>query len=152
MNSPVDRYVQYLEKSRKDLLESVKDLTQEELHFTADGKLNSIAMLLNHLSTAEQFLVHHIVGGDEISLERADDFTYHDDTLQDIKTRLHKTRERTLQILSDLADDKLLDAKEVRLSSGSPLNVTNEWGILHNLEHEASHKGQITVLKRLVRS
>ncbi len=151
MDPLIARYAEYLKKGRKTLLDTVKDVSPEELHFTADGVLNSIAMLLKHAESAEWFLVHHLIAGDPPLDRKTKPFEAGDEKLEDLIPPLEKSLARTLEILEELPGDKLLDEKEIRLSSG-PATVTNEWGILHTLEHEAQHIGQIILLKKLARA
>ena len=151
MDTLISRYAEYLKNGRKELVDAVQDVTHEELHYDADGALNSIAMILNHAAGAEKFLIHKLVAGDEIQRDRDTEFAPHGDTLQQILAKLEQSQARTMEILESMTDSQLLDEKKVRLSSGER-TVTNEWGILHTLEHEAHHKGQVVQLKRLARA
>lgn len=151
MDPLISRYSEYLKKGRQDLVNLVNDLSHEELHYKADGALNSIAMLLKHSASAERFLIHNLVVNDPMPPARTKPFEAGDEPLEELLARLESSRERTMEILEDLSDDQLLEEKEMTLSSG-PRKVTKEWGILHTLEHEAQHMGQIIVLKKLARA
>ena len=151
MDPLIGRYAEYLKKGRQSLLDKVQDLNHEELHFTADGVLNSIAMLLKHSAQAEWYLIHNLVAGDPPLPQKTKPFEPGDETLDELVSALDQTMKRTMEILEALPEEKLLEEKEIRLSSG-PTAVTNEWGILHTLEHEAQHIGQIIQLKKLARA
>jgi uncharacterized damage-inducible protein DinB len=151
MDPLIARYAEYLKKGRKTLLNTVADVSHDELHFTANGVLNSIAMLLKHAESAEWFLIHNLIAGDPPLERKTKPFEAGEEKLEDLVSALEKSLARTMQILADLPEDKLLTEKEIRLSSG-PATVTYEWGILHTLEHEAQHIGQIILLKKLARA
>ena len=69
--------------------------------------------------------------------------------------RMDRVRAETLRILAELTDRDL--AREVAPldpgpSTHGPVTYTIEWILYHLIEHEAHHKGQIAVMKRLVAS
>ncbi len=151
MDQLIGRYAGFLKKGRQDLVDAVKDLSPEELHFTHNGTVNSIAMILKHSEAAEQFLIHKLIADDPIPTRAVKPFEEGNEALPDLLAALEKSQKRTMEILENLKDDELLEKKEIRLSSG-PATVTNEWGIIHALEHEAHHKGQVVLMKRLART
>ena len=151
MDPLISRYAGYLKKGRQDLIDKVQGMSHEDLHFNENGVLNSTAMLLKHAERAERYLIHHLVAGDPMPQPKIQPFEAGDEKLDELLAALEKSQERTMEILEALSDDDLLKEKELRLSSGTR-NVTNEWGILHTLEHEAQHMGQIIVLKKLAQA
>jgi len=151
MDKQVSRYFQFIEANHKEITAAVSELPQAVLHFTAGGKVNSIAMLIKHTAGAEKLLIPQMVGGKTIQRNREEEFAAGDETAAVLLASLAESLRAARETLEELPDADLALEKEVTFSAGKRV-ISNEWAILHDLEHVAHHKGQIIMLKRLAQA
>jgi uncharacterized damage-inducible protein DinB len=153
-------YLSGWEKIRAGLREIVSDLTGEELSRRVSPGAHQIGGLILHLGEAETWWIHSVVAEKELD-EEAKKFAHLYDTTEtdfsekgysakDCIERIDKINAMSREILAKLSDDDLerifayeRDDKRVEASL--------RWIFYQLIEHEATHKGQIAMLKRLLR-
>jgi uncharacterized damage-inducible protein DinB len=159
----IGRYVAQLAEVRRDLEEQVAGLTIAQLDGHPDEQTESIGTMLLHLDAIEWSWMHQDIFG-------LPDDAYPGDWAEAMPIRvgapqvtgrpldqylqqLAPTREETLRILRDFTDADL--ARLVGEAEPPPgwephsLLYTIDWIIWHVIEHEATHVGQIELLRRL---
>lgn len=153
-------YLSGREKIRAGLREIVADLTDEELSQRAAPGAHQIGGLILHLGEAEAWWIHSVVAEKELD-DAAVKFAHlYDTTETDFAEkgytatgaleRIDEISRMSGEILAKLTDDDLerifayeRDDKRVEASL--------RWIFYQLIEHEATHKGQISMLKRLLR-
>lgn len=153
-------YLSGLEEIRAQLRKAVADLTDEELARRITSKAHQIGALILHLGETESWWIHSVVAEKELD-EEAKRFAHWDDTTEtdfaekDYSAkhcieRIDEINRMSREILAGFGDDELermfgFDQKDKRVK------VSLRWVLHHLLDHEATHKGQIMMLKRLLR-
>ncbi len=148
-----------LEIIRQEWREAVRDLSKTELAAKILPDVQPIGTIIVHLAEAEYFWIQEIISGREMT-EEIKNLLHHDlwfkdfgaedlDAVYCIKTveKIHKlTRER----LSKFNDDDL-EHLFIRKSKDKESHYSLRWIFTHLLDHEGTHKGQILMIKRLIR-
>ncbi len=158
----IGRYVAQLAEVRHDLLEQVADFTVAQLDWHPDAQTESVGTLLLHLDAVEWSWMHQDIFGapdedypgswDEAMPIRAVVPQVSGRPLVRYLDQLAATRAETLRLLASFTDADL-----PRLVGEAPPPpgrearselYTIDWIIWHVIEHEATHVGQIELLKR----
>jgi uncharacterized damage-inducible protein DinB len=159
----IGRYVAQLNEVRADLLHELDGLSVEQIDWHPDDKTESIGTLLLHLDAVEWSWIHQDIFG-------ASDDKYPGSWAEAMPIRvgvpqvqgrplaayleqLAASRARTLEALRGFTDADL--ARQV--GEGDPprglephsVLYTIDWIIWHIIEHEATHVGQVELLRRL---
>ena len=147
-----------LEKVRKQWREAVVDLSKEELARKVLPAVQPIGTLILHIAEAEYFWIQTIVWGEEMTEEIKNllywdlwfgDFASKNLDVRYCLTAVEKIHELTLQVLAQFTDDDL-EQTFIRRREDLESHYTLRWIFVHLIEHEATHKGQIAMLKRLL--
>jgi uncharacterized damage-inducible protein DinB len=155
----IGSFLWQLDDVRKRTLEYVDGLSPEELAWTPDKKVESIGTQLFHIAAVERSWIGEDIDRRPMGEEWALAFPIRrrieqirDKPLDYFIDTLHVVRQETRIVLAHLTDGDLsrqitpLDQGDV----GDSFSI--EWILYHLVEHEAHHKGQIAVLKRLYRA
>jgi uncharacterized damage-inducible protein DinB len=161
VSTEIGFYLSGWEKIRHGLREIVADLTDEELSLRAAPGAHQIGGLILHLGEAETWWIHSVVAEKELD-EAAVKFAHlHDTTETDFAAkgytakvcieRIDQISRMSREILAHLTDDDLerIFAYE---RDGKRVEASLRWIFYQLIEHEATHKGQIAMLKRLLRA
>jgi uncharacterized damage-inducible protein DinB len=139
---------------RRDLLRALDALADEQLGFVPREGLWSLGKVARHVAEAEEGWFRYAVTRE---LEEWPEFRDEDYvTVASIKTVLSEVHERTQALLATLGDQGL--ATLGTTSAGPETTVEMPWGeklaldwiILHVLEHEIHHRGEIYLMLGLV--
>jgi uncharacterized damage-inducible protein DinB len=154
-------YLSSWEKSRAELREIVSDLSLEELAARILPGAHQIGGLILHLGEAESGWIHAIIAGKELDDEAKKFAHWYDTTETDFAEkgygarecieRIDKIGEMSRRILAQFDDEDLERLFGYRRDSGERVEVSLRWVLHHLIDHEANHKGQISMLKRLLR-
>jgi uncharacterized damage-inducible protein DinB len=159
----IGRYVAQMTEVRQDLLDLLDGLTSAQLDWHPDEATESIGTLLLHLDAVEWSWIHEDILGqpdtaypgswEEAMPIRVGTPQVRARPLPAYLDQLQRTRERTLQVLKDFTDADLtrLVGEAVPPPGVEPRSTlyTIDWIIWHIIEHEATHVGQVELLKRL---
>ncbi len=159
----IGRYVAQLTEVRADLLHELDGLAPAQLDWHPDDQTESIGTLLLHLDGVEWSWIHQDIFG-------ALDDAYPGSWAEAMPIRMNvaqvagrplaayldqlaATRARTLAVLGGFTDADLVRlVGEAEPSPGQePRSTlyTIDWIIWHIIEHEATHVGQVELLRRL---
>lgn len=149
-----------LEEVRGRLRQAVRDLSVEDIARRATQATHTIGALTLHIGEAEWWWMNCIVQGHELTdedrrqpywdvLKEPDAFAAKHYSASFCLDTIDRIREETRGFLASLTDDALENV--YRHTRGErTVEASLRW-ILHNLvDHEAQHKGQILMLKRLI--
>ncbi|HYO49134.1 MAG TPA: DinB family protein [Chloroflexia bacterium] len=158
----IGRYVAQLAELRHNLKRQVQGLSVEQLDWHPDEQTESIATQMLHLDAVEWSWMHEDIFGtpdDQYPGEwfeampiRAGVPQVTGRPVEWYLSKLDSTREETLRLLKGFTDADLPRlVGEAILPEGQERKelYTIDWIIWHIISHEASHIGQIELLRRL---
>jgi uncharacterized damage-inducible protein DinB len=155
-------YLANLEAARRRLRQIAADLTTEELTARAFPGAHQIGNLILHLGEAEAGWIWQIIGGREHSEEDKKFIHWYDTTERDYAeknytaaeclARIDRIGERSREILKGLTDADLDRFFGYERDDGKRVEVTLRWVLADLADHEAVHRGQISMLRRIIRN
>ncbi len=129
-----------------DLHNILNQLSNEALDWTPGVEMNSIAVLITHLTAAERYWIGDVAMGESSGRIRSTEFEVHNLTTADLKTRLSQSM---AYIQSALPKLRLADLASEQKSARHEQPFTVGWCLLHALEHTAVHTGHIQLAQQL---
>jgi uncharacterized damage-inducible protein DinB len=152
-------YLAQLEDVRRRTKRYVEGLSAEQLSWCPSDKVESVGTLLIHIAAVEFSWIQEDIMRRPMGEEWMIAFPIRFDlpqisgkSLEYFLEKLDTVRTQTRNVLASLGDEDLsrtitpLDEE----SDGEATQYTIEWILYHLIEHEAHHKGQIAVMKRLL--
>jgi len=144
------------------LAEVVAELSPEQLGRPVVPEAHSIAALVLHIGEAEWYWMQCVVSGCEVTdtirnsaywdaLEDPASFSRKAYSADFCLAEIKKIREQTQATLASF-DDAQLDRVFTFERRGATQELSLRWILHHLIDHEAQHKGQILLLKRLLGS
>lgn len=153
-------YLSGLSEVREHLHESVAGMSDDQIARRAVTGAHPIGALVLHIGEAEWWWIQCVVAGRKMRdedrrvahwdvLDDPDGFGLKRYSAQYCLDAIDGIRERTRDHLASFSDDDLdrLFGYEKR---GKSVEVSLRWVLHHLMDHEAQHKGQILMLKRLL--
>jgi uncharacterized damage-inducible protein DinB len=129
-----------------DIERALESLPQEALDWKPGADMNSVNVLVTHLTGAERFLIGDVVMGEPSGRNRDAEFQAEGQTKQDLLQRLNG-----MDAYIKAAFDKMslsdLETERVHPRHGNKVSVA--FAILHALEHAATHVGHIGLTVQL---
>lgn len=127
--------------------EALAGLSPEALNRRPGPDMNSIAVLITHLTGAERYWIGDVAAGESSDRVRATEFTAEAPDAESLRRRLDETLEYTRGALArftpaDLERDCYSPAHDRQFNAG--------WALLHALEHSALHCGHIEITRQLL--
>lgn len=154
----IGTFVSMLNWMRNSVVSATKGLTQAGLDFLLDDKSNSIGAMLLHLAATEviyqDLTFNNLKGFSEANKKRwSVAMSLGADGRKQIKgnnldyylTNLQEVREASLAEFKK-RDDKWLAEVDPNFFGNKPTNNYCKW--FHVCEHEANHRGQITLVRK----
>jgi uncharacterized damage-inducible protein DinB len=149
-----------MEEVREQLREAVCDLPDEELARRAVPDTHSIGALVLHIGEAEWWWMQCVISGHELTdedrrhpawdvLVEPEAFARRGYSAQYCLDVIDAIRGETRRLLASFGDDDL-DRIYGYARDGRNIEVSLRWVLHHLTDHEAQHKGQILMLKRLL--
>lgn len=155
-------YINGMAEVREQLTDAVNDLSNEEISAKVLPSVHSIGQLILHNAEAEWWWLKCVAAEKDLNEEEVKREAFWDVLLEeDFATRnysaefcissINKAREDCLEVLKNFTDEDLDRFYGWNKKDGSRTEVTLRWILHHLIDHEAQHKGQILMLKRLLR-
>ena len=152
-------YLAGMEEVRGQLRDAVAELSDEVAHAKLRDDTHSIVQLILHCGEAEFWWIQCVVNGRDPS----DAPSYWDVlkegnesskgfSAQTAVAEIDLLSTKTRQLLSGFSDEDLDKYYERKGSDGNVYSRSLRWILHHLIDHEAQHKGQILMLKRLLGS
>lgn len=155
----IGRYVTMLEDVRERTKKYVQGFSSDQLSWHPNSRVESVGTLLLHIAACEcSYIQEDIVRqpmGEEWVIAfpiRFDKPQLSGKNLSFYIDKLDEIRRDSLNVLRDLSDADLkrivipLDPGE----GNESVEYSIEWILYHLVEHEAHHKGQIALMKRIM--
>ena len=121
-------------------------LPNEALDWQPSPGMNSIAILITHLTGAERYWIGDMALGESSQRVRSTEFEARNVTAVELKARLHNNMTYIHAALPKLTVADLAVPKE---SPQDDQSFTVGWCLLHALEHTAVHTGHIHMIQHL---
>jgi uncharacterized damage-inducible protein DinB len=141
-----EEYLSTLENCHKDILKAMHGLSFDALDWKPRPDMNSITIMVYHLTGAERYWIGDVVDQSPSGRDRDAEFKVSDMGADALKTRLDDNLSYARKALEKLS---LTDLAETRVSPRSGQTVTVAWALLHALEHSMLHLGHIEVTRQL---
>ena len=150
-----------MEEVREQLREAVCEMSVEEIARRAVAGAHSIGALVLHIGEAEWWWMQCILSGHKLTLEDrrkpfwdvlkdVEKFARLNFTASDCLRTIDEIREETRQTLAQF-DGRDFDRPLSLQMRGTQYEYSLRWILHHLIDHEAQHKGQILMLKRLLK-
>jgi len=155
-------YLSGMEEVREQLRSAVKDLSNEEISAKFAPNSHSIGQLILHNAEAEWWWLKVVAAEKELDEEDAKREAFWDILLdEDFSSKAYsaefcisavdRVRVKCFEVLKELKDEDLDRYFGWDKDDGSKIEKSLRWILHHLIDHEAQHKGQILMLKRLLR-
>jgi len=121
-------------------------LPPEALDWIPGHEMNSVSVIVVHLTGAERFLIGDVIMKDPSNRNRDAEFMVKGMTRTDLLRRIEDTETYIKAAFEKLT---LSNLDENRLHPRRGEQVSVAWAILHALDHVATHVGQINITSQL---
>jgi hypothetical protein len=129
-----------------DIQRDLDALPPQALDWKPGPEMNSISVIIVHLTGAERFLVGDVVMQESSNRDREAEFRIAGMSKADLIQRINDT-----EVYLRAAFEKLslsdLETERIHPRHGNQVSVS--WAILHALEHTATHVGHINLTVQL---
>ena len=146
MQSFFTNYLDLLQDCHNGILEALEGLSQDGLDWIPGQDMNSIGVLLAHITGSERYWIGDIAAQESSNRDRDAEFRVRGLEADVFRKRLADTLEYALNVLDRMS---LQDLESMRVSPGDGREYTVAWALLHALEHATSHLGQIQITRQL---
>ncbi len=123
-----------------EILRDLERLPDQALDWKPGSEMNSITVIIMHLTGAERFLIGDVIMGESSNRNRDAEFTAAGLTREQLVARLNQTEAYLNACFEKLTLD---DLNTQRLHPRHAEQVSVSWALLHALEHVATHVGHI---------
>jgi hypothetical protein len=129
-----------------DIQRDLDALPPQALDWKPGPEMNSISVIIVHLTGAERFLVGDVVMQESSNRDREAEFRIAGMSKADLIQRINDT-EAYLRAAFEKLSLSDLEAERIHPRHGDQVSVS--WAILHALEHTATHVGHINLTVQL---
>lgn len=165
----VARFVWQMDEQRRALIDDTRGLSPAQIEWQLAPGMNTIGMLLAHIAYAEVHLgqvglmgeaeghAHDVIGireedeGLSLAADGHPPAGLAARPLEFFVDALHRARTHTRAAAARLSDADLERVVTRERADGSRRVFNVGWVLYHMLEHEAAHRGQINLLRHLLR-
>jgi len=133
-----------LQELHNEVAKTIEGLPLEALDWSPKPGVNSVTVLIVHLTGSQRFLFGEVIGGQDIHRDRDAEFLAKGIAPEALVQRL----DDSLQYI-EVALEGLTLADLERKSMFRTREVTVGWVIGHSLKHTATHLGHIQVMRDL---
>ena len=131
-----------LQELHDDVAKTIEGLSLDALDWSPKPGVNSITVLIVHLTGSQRFLFGEVIGGEDIHRDRDAEFLAKGLTPDALIQRLNDSLKYIEVALEEL---RLADLE--RKCMFRTREVTVGWVIGHSLKHTATHLGHIQVMR-----
>jgi hypothetical protein len=149
VSKEIEGYLGILEDLRGQVKKGFEGLNQEGLDWRPipgkeDLSTNSLGAIVTHLAGSETFWMKEIIEGQPVHRDREAEFVAKGAGVAELRERLDKAAQVTKAVFSSLSPSGLDEERKFR-----DRKVSVRWGILHVIEHTATHLGHIQLTRQL---
>jgi uncharacterized damage-inducible protein DinB len=139
-------YLDLLQDCHNGILQALEGLPQTALDWIPGPDMNSIAVLLAHITGSERYWIGDIAAQESSNRDRDAEFRVHGVDVDVFRKRLADNMEYARNVLDKMS---LEDLESARVSPNNEREYTVAWALLHALEHATLHLGQIQITRQL---
>ncbi len=139
-------YLNTLERLHDDIAQAITGLSMEALDWVPGPGMNSLTVLVVHLTGAERYWIGDVAGEDPSHRDRAAEFEAAGWDTARLKARLDAALAHSRGVLESLT---VRDLSAVRVSPRDRREYTVAWALFHALEHTALHLGHAQIVRQL---
>jgi uncharacterized damage-inducible protein DinB len=139
-------YLNLLQECHNDILGALEGLPPAALDWTPGPDMNSISVLVFHLTGAERYWIGDVAAQDPKERDRDAEFRVRDVGMEVLKKRLTDNLEYARSTLNSFT---IQDLETTRVSARDGREITVAWALLHALDHANVHLGQIEITRQL---
>lgn len=132
-------------KLHDDIRDQLGGLPEEAMDWVPNEEMNSLGVLVTHITGSERFLVGDIAMQDPSNRDREAEFKARGKSKADLLQRLADTEAYLKSAFEQLSLDDL-DKPRTHPRQGE---VSVSWALLHALEHAGLHTGHIEMTVQL---
>jgi uncharacterized damage-inducible protein DinB len=146
MQSFFKDYLNLLQDCHNGILQALEGLPPAALDWIPGPEMNSISVLLAHITGSERYWIGDIAAQEPSNRDREAEFRVRGVGADVFRKRLADDLEYAQNVLDRMSLQDL-ESTRVRPSDGREFNVA--WALLHALEHATLHLGQIQLTRQL---
>ena len=146
MQTFFESYLELLQDCHNGILQAIEELPPEALEWVPGQDMNSIAVLLAHITGSVRYWIGDIAAQESSNRDRAAEFRVRGVEADVFRKRLADNLEYARSVLDKM---NLQDLESMRVSPDNEREYTVAWALLHALEHATSHLGQIQITRQL---
>lgn len=139
-------YFNLLQGCHNDIHKAMDGLPPEAWDWSPGKDMNSISVLVVHLTGAERFWIGDVAAQEPSDRNRDSEFKVKGLGTEILKKRLDEALSYAKVTLEKFT---LQDLEVTRTSTRDGREFTVGWALLHALEHATEHKGQIQLTRQL---
>jgi uncharacterized damage-inducible protein DinB len=139
-------YDDLLQFQHKSVAEAIGDLSVEALDWVPGPGMNSLTVLVVHLTGSQRYWIGDVAGQDPSGRVRSKEFAVHGLPAAELQMRLDQTLAHSRGVLSQLT---LEDLDKMRYSQHFEGSYSVAWALAHALEHTSLHLGHIQIGREL---
>ena len=139
-------YLDLLQDCHNHILKALEGLPPAALDWAPGHDMNSISVLVFHLTGAERYWIGDVAAQDPTERDRDAEFKVQGMEVDVLKKRLADNLEYTHNALNNFT---IQDLETTRVSPRDRRSFTVAWALLHALEHSNVHLGQIEITRQL---
>jgi uncharacterized damage-inducible protein DinB len=141
-----EEYLDRLHCLHADCVSAIDGLPQDALDWVPGPEMNSICVLIVHLTGAERYWIGDVVGTDKSDRVREKEFRAQGMDTSALEKRLSDSIVYARGVLDRLT---IHDLDLTRISPRDGKEFTIGWALAHVLEHTALHVGHIQITRQL---
>ncbi len=130
----------------RSVLKILEDIPPDAIDWVPAPEMNSLAVLISHLTGAERYYIGDVVMGDLSFRDRSAEFNAKGLDAAALKARVEKIATYDRQAFERLT---LAHLDEERVAPKDGRKFTVAWALNHALEHAALHVGHLQMTKQM---
>lgn len=146
MHEFFESYYDRLKTLHREVSEAIADLPEDALDWEPAPSINSLTVLVVHLTGAERYWIGDVAGQDPSGRVRSEEFETRGWGAAELQERLEQTLAHSYGVLQQLTVEDL-DVSRSSSQDGKTYSVA--WALAHALEHTALHLGHIQIVRDL---
>jgi uncharacterized damage-inducible protein DinB len=146
MHKFFEDYLNLLEARHNNILHELDGLPPAALDWNPGIDMNSISVLVVHLTGAERYWIGDVAVQEPSNRDREAEFKFHDVGMVSLKERIDGSLAYARTVLDRMS---LADLEQTRVSPSNGETYTVGWALLHALEHVTLHLGHIQLTRQL---
>ena len=139
-------YLDLLQDCHNGILQALEGLPPAALDWVPGQDMNSISVLLAHITGSERYWIGDIAAQESSNRDRDAEFRVRGVEADVFRKKLADNLEYARNVLEKMS---IQDLESTRVSPGNGREYTVAWALIHALEHATLHLGQIQITRQL---